>query len=167
MSGQDLPLFMFGPYPHQLSIKPCLTITSFCNLLLLFIAMTYTLGHVWAGPPPHPIEHVRARITFPDQASLGMYLTYYLSTKMLHYIVTTHASKLIVEFLIFLRRPECNLKPIFRIESQFFDTNFTWISANKVEDITKPPSIWVSNIKFHQAEQHCSLKFFSKSTHPS
>ena len=36
------PSNMFGHVPPHLSIKPCLDMTSFGNLLLLFIAMTYS-----------------------------------------------------------------------------------------------------------------------------
>ena len=117
---------MTSEYKDHFCPKPPIPIllTSFGNLLLLFIAMTYILGHVWAGPLP-PLEHVRARIPSPNRASFGMYPTYYLSIKMLHYIAITHAYKYIVEFLTFLCRPECNLKPFVRIKSQFFDINFT------------------------------------------
>ena len=64
---------------------------SFGNLLLLLIAMTYILKHGWEGPPPPSLKHVRARTPSLDQASLGMYPTYYLSIKMLDYIAITHA----------------------------------------------------------------------------
>ena len=99
------------------------------NLLLLFITMTnarcglkhcsvtknsndiYPKTYLERAPPPPSLEHVRARTPFSYHASLVMYPPYYLSNKMLLYIAINHAWNLIVKFLKFLRRPECNLKP--------------------------------------------------------
>ena len=70
MFGQDPP----PPLEHvwkrispHLSIKPCLAMTSFVNTLLN-IKMTYTLGHLWAGP--FPLEHVWARTPQPVYQTL-------------------------------------------------------------------------------------------------
>ena len=57
--------------------------------MLLKIAMTYTLGHVWAGPPPH--EHVRARTPLPHLSiKLCLDMTSFGSVLLL-FIAMTHA----------------------------------------------------------------------------
>ena len=129
--------------------------------MLLKIAMTYSYGHVQAGTP---ITQTYSGRTPPILGKFGHVppSPYYLLIKMLLYIAITHALKLIVEFLTFLRRPECNLKPWVLIQSQFYNTTFTWIAEGEVEGTHGPPSIWVSNEKFHRAEQHCCWKFFFK-----
>ena len=71
INSGDVPLSnMFGHVP-PLSIKPCLDMTSFGNLLLLFIAMThagcglklYTVA-INSGDVP-PLKHVRERTRLP------------------------------------------------------------------------------------------------------
>ena len=77
----NYPLKHVRAHTPQLSIKPCLNITSFGNLLLLFIAMTHegcglklcddTMisnviypRHVWARPPLNMFGHLPPTPTF-------------------------------------------------------------------------------------------------------
>ena len=70
-SDDIYPRACLGRTPH-LSIKPCLDMTSFGNLLLLIIAMTYNLGHVWAGLPP-PVNQTLSRHDVIWQPTVTIY----------------------------------------------------------------------------------------------
>ena len=102
--------------PPHLSIKPCQNMKSFGNLVLLFIAMThaecglnyvlllkiamtYTIGHVWASTPfpqtcsstyPVPLKHVRARTVPHLSIKLCLGITSFGNVLLL-FIAMTHA----------------------------------------------------------------------------